>query len=258
MAQTIGYTNIEINYSAPSVKDRIIWGGVVPYEEVWRAGANEATTITFDKDVKIERQDLKAGTYALFVIPRASGKWTVVFNSDASLWGAYDYKEENDVLRVDVSPRFSERNTEEKLKYDIVYQDIENGYMLLSWEKLRLYVRLKVNTMDIAVAEIRNSLEQAPEDKRWKIEGQAAEFLLWAGQPGPAFAYSERSLRLKKTVWGYWIKANIHAELGDYRQALDAAQKAKALGSETDDAYYTRNKKEIARKIVLWEEALDK
>jgi tetratricopeptide (TPR) repeat protein len=258
VGQTIGYTHIEMEYSAPSVKERVIWGELVPYDEIWRAGANKATTITFDKDVEIERQPLKAGTYSFFVLPQPSGKWTVIFNTNTELWGAYEYKQEEDALRVEVSPRFSDRNSEERLKYEIVSQDIENGYILLSWEKLRLYIRLKVNTMDKAVAEIKEAISNASADNRWKLEGQAADFLLWVGQPGPAFAYAERALKLKETVWGYWIKANIHAELGDYRQALDAAQKAKAMGRETDDAYYTRNKKEIARKIVQWEEALDK
>jgi len=93
---------IKIDYSSPSVKGRKIFGGLVPYGEVWRTGANETTTIEFDKAVKVEGKDLAAGKYALFTIP-GENEWTIIFNKTAK-WGAYSYKKEDDVLRVTVKP----------------------------------------------------------------------------------------------------------------------------------------------------------
>ncbi|MBS1559436.1 MAG: DUF2911 domain-containing protein [Bacteroidetes bacterium] len=100
---TAGGAKIAINYSSPSVKGRKIFGGLEPYGKVWRTGANEATTFTVDKDVKIEGKTLAKGTYALFTIP-SENEWTVIFNKNAKQWGAFDYKESEDALRITVKP----------------------------------------------------------------------------------------------------------------------------------------------------------
>ena len=99
----IGAANVKIVYCQPSARGRKIMGGLVPYGEVWRTGANEATTIEIDKPVKIEGKDLAAGKYSLFTIP-GENEWTIIFNKDAKQWGAYKYKQEDDVLRVTVKP----------------------------------------------------------------------------------------------------------------------------------------------------------
>ncbi len=101
--QTIGTTSVHIMYGRPSVNDRDIFGGLVPYDEVWRTGANEATTITFSSDVTIEGQPLAAGTYGLFTLPTADS-WTFIFNNTADQWGAFDYDSAEDALRVTVQP----------------------------------------------------------------------------------------------------------------------------------------------------------
>lgn len=98
---TIGATKVEISYSQPSVRGRKIFGGLEAYGSVWRTGANEATTITFDKPVKIEGKDLAAGTYSLFTIPGETS-WTIIFNKEAKQWGAFKYQVSQDALRVDV------------------------------------------------------------------------------------------------------------------------------------------------------------
>lgn len=99
----IGAANVKVVYCQPSARGRQIMGGLVPYGEVWRTGANEATTIEFDKAVKIEGKDVPAGKYALFTIP-GENEWTVILNKDAKQWGAYKYDDKNDVLRVKVKP----------------------------------------------------------------------------------------------------------------------------------------------------------
>jgi Protein of unknown function (DUF2911) len=99
----IGAANVKIVYCQPSARGRKIMGGLVPYGEVWRTGANDATTIEFDKPVKIEGKDLAAGKYSLFSIP-GEKEWTIIINKEAKQWGAYKYKQENDVLRVTVVP----------------------------------------------------------------------------------------------------------------------------------------------------------
>jgi len=110
VSQTIGTTRITLEYHRPAVRGRKIWGSLVPYGQVWRAGANDATTIRFADAVKIHGHEVKAGTYALFMIPRLEG-WTVILNRRAKQWGAFEYDPRLDVLRLEVTPRTAS-NTE--------------------------------------------------------------------------------------------------------------------------------------------------
>jgi hypothetical protein len=128
---TAGGAQVTLEYGRPYVSGRKIWGSLVPYGQVWRAGADEATTITFDKPVKIEGQPLAAGQYALFLIPSESGAWTVIFNKVADQWGAYKYDAAQDALRVDVKPKDSPMV--ETLEYAVGQNRVE-----MRWEKLNV------------------------------------------------------------------------------------------------------------------------
>ena len=126
----IGQAKITINYSSPSVRDRKIWGWLVPYDKVWRAGANEATTFETDKDIRVAGKPLPAGKYGFFLIPRPTGPWVAVFNTVPDQWGAFKYDSTRDQLRVDVFPR-PVTDSMEVLAYNIT-----NEGFSLSWEKL--------------------------------------------------------------------------------------------------------------------------
>lgn len=130
---TAGSSKLVIQYGAPSVKGRVIWGDLVPYNEVWRTGANESTYVDFSSDVTVEGKLLPAGRYSLFTIPKASGNWTVIFNSEWDLeHGHFQYKEENDVLRVESTPQW-ESESQEQLSIAI-----ESPGIVVRWEKLKL------------------------------------------------------------------------------------------------------------------------
>ena len=103
VSQELGISKIEVTFARPAVKGRKIWGDVVPYGKVWRAGANSATVFTFSHAVKVAGRDLPAGSYGFFVIPNEKS-WTLILNRKAKQWGAYEYKAEEDVLRWDVTP----------------------------------------------------------------------------------------------------------------------------------------------------------
>jgi Protein of unknown function (DUF2911) len=126
--------NITIHYSSPSVKGRKIWGGLVPYDSVWRAGANEATTFETDNDIYIGGRLLPAGKYGFFLIPRENGNWTVIFNKVWMQWGAFKYDASKDQLRVEVSPEML-KDKEEMLAYNIT----TTGFSL-DWETLSIPV----------------------------------------------------------------------------------------------------------------------
>lgn len=135
----INGVDVTINYGAPSVRERKIWGTtIVKYDQVWRTGANSASTFEVNKDVRIEGQKLPAGKYGFFTIPRANGNWTIIFNSVPDQWGAYNYDESKDVLRVEVKAKASEMT--EMMKIDAV----SDGTISILWEKIA--VPFKVST----------------------------------------------------------------------------------------------------------------
>lgn len=138
MVGHIGEANIKINYGSPSVKGRNVWGALVPFGKVWRTGANEATTFTVDQSIQVNGQELAAGTYGLFTLPTEES-WQLIFNKTADQWGAYEYDENKDVLRVSVMPDSSEMLSE------MVEFVIEGDQLVLLWEKLKVPVQVSFN-----------------------------------------------------------------------------------------------------------------
>jgi hypothetical protein len=133
---TINGATIEINYGSPSVRGRKIWGELVPFNDVWRAGADEATTFETNKDLTIEGSKLPAGKYSFFVIPNKT-ECVIIFNKVAKQWGAYKYSDKKDQLRVKIKPQATESITE-KLVYKINANDI-----VLSWDNLNIGFNVK-------------------------------------------------------------------------------------------------------------------
>ncbi len=131
-----GSANVEIVYSRPSSRGRTMIGGNEPFGEVWRTGANEATTIQFDKAVKIEGKDLAAGKYALFTIP-GEKEWTIIFNKEHKQWGAYNYKKDEDALRVTV-PAGKAKSFVETFTIGV-----ENNQVTLAWENSQVAFNVK-------------------------------------------------------------------------------------------------------------------
>ena len=128
----IGKAVVTIHYSSPYVKGRKIWGGLVPYDSVWRAGANEATTFETTEDIMVQGKLLPAGKYAFFIIPKVNMAWTAVFNKVPDQWGAFKYDSSKDQLRVDVTPVTVPAN-KEMLEYTIT----PKGFAL-NWEMLSI------------------------------------------------------------------------------------------------------------------------
>ncbi len=139
--QSSGVANgvqVDIDYGSPFVKERKIWGELVPFDKIWRAGANDATAITFGSDVVINGKPVVAGTYALFMIPKEGQTWTVILNEEWSkeihgVWGSYDHKPEKDVLRFEVKPTFSE-DILESLTYTVTQKGLMFAWADASFE----------------------------------------------------------------------------------------------------------------------------
>ncbi len=141
LIQTVGFTEVRIDYSRPGVKKREIWGKLVPYDAVWRAGANEATKITFSTDITIEGKKLKKGSYSFFAIP-GKNEWTIIFNKVADQWGAFEYNESEDALRVKV--KTEKAIWQEWLSYTINKATDTSAVIRLEWEKIKVPFKIEV------------------------------------------------------------------------------------------------------------------
>ncbi len=252
VSYTIGLTEVAVNYSSPAVKERLIWGGVVPYDKVWRGGANEATTVSFSTDVNIEGQTLRAGKYALFFIP-GEKEWTVIFNKKTDQWGASSYDEALDEVRFTVEPKMNE-GLQERLIYTIHDMKMDMGYIKLSWEKMRLYLRFKTDVMEQAMSNIIASLGTTPPEKKWEIYAEGAQFLIDAnGNMDQALEWTKLSTDQFSSSWNWYIRAKVEAKKGDFSTAVASGTKCAELGLADDkDNYYEENKAEINAAIQGW------
>ncbi len=132
----INGATISINYGSPAVKERKIWGGLVPFDKVWRAGANDATTFETDKELTVEGKKLPAGKYSFFIIPNEK-ECVIIFNTEAKQWGAYKYDQSKDQLRVTVKQKTTDSSTER-----LVYT-IDKNAVIVSWEKWNIPISIK-------------------------------------------------------------------------------------------------------------------
>jgi hypothetical protein len=139
----IGDTHVHVDYSAPSVRGRNIWGGLVAYGRVWASGAHNATAISFDKEVRIDGHTVPAGKYAFFTVPGRE-EWTLILNENYDQHLADDYAKELDVLRVRVKPERVDQPAE-SLRYDIVATGEQNGKLTMSWDSLRVSLPIRTH-----------------------------------------------------------------------------------------------------------------
>jgi hypothetical protein len=155
VTQRIGITDITVNYHRPLANGRQIWGKVVPYGQVWRAGANENTTITFSDPVTIEGQPLDKGTYGLHMIP-GENQWTVIFSKNSKDWGSFTYRQEEDALRVNVKPQTAEAYN--ALAYDFDDVKADSTVVTMRWDKVAVPFKVEVKVNELVTASIHRQL----------------------------------------------------------------------------------------------------
>lgn len=270
--QKIGFTEVEVRYGSPSAKERDIWGSLVPYNVVWRAGANNATTIEFSTAVKVDGKSLTAGKYAFFLIPREQDKWTAIFNKTHDQWGAFKYDETQDALRVEVQPRYDVNQSAlwwEELKYSIHNQGHQYGQLEMDWAGMQISLELDTNYSDQFRKIVEERISKTKENSHWVIYLQGAEHLVdiegelqlaadWIQKSkksyDPAAEWNEQYYP-QSHILGHlhWTEAKLLALQGDYASALSSAQKMKGL----DESIYYKKKKDsqaIDMKMSEWKQ----
>jgi hypothetical protein len=234
VTQRIGITDVTISYHRPLVKGRTIWGKVVPYDEVWRTGANENTTITFTDPVSIEGKPLPKGVYGLFAIP-SQNQWTIIFSKVHTAWGSFSYKEADDALRVTVKPQAAELH--EALTYDFDDVKPDSTVATLRWEKVAVPFKIDVNVHDIVQASLHNQL-QGLAQYTWEGWDDAATYLLTNKYDlGEALQYEETSIRTEPRFDNFLTKSQILEAMGRKDEA-EAAKNAGLQRATAAQMYY--------------------
>ena len=231
LTQRIGITDITINYHRPLVKGRVIWGKVVPYGEVWRAGANENTTITVTDPVTVEGQPLATGTYGLHMIP-TENQWTVIFSKVYTAWGSFTYKQDNDALRITVKPQPSDFR--EALTYDFDDVKKDSAVATLRWEKIAVPFKIAVDVNETVKASLHNQL-QGLRQYTWEAWDDAASYLLANKfDLEEALQYEETSIRTEPRFDNFLTKSQILEAMGrkDESQAAQNEAIARATAAQ--------------------------
>lgn len=225
VSQHIGVCEVTISYCRPSARGRTIFGGLVPYDKVWRAGANEATTIQFSHDVLINNQSLAAGKYGLFFMPRADGDWTMILNKDWNQWGAYLYDPELDVLRTKTKrERLSESTG--LLTYAFSNVTKSEATLQLQWSDCQISIPITTDTH----LQTLSMIDQAVNDSRknWYVYSAAAQYHWYEHrQADPALKYINVAIALEAPNPAPWmLKSQILASQSKYDKAIAVAREA--------------------------------
>lgn len=241
--QVVGLTTVEIEYSRPGIKDRVIFGDLVPFNELWRTGANASTKVKFSDDVIIKGDTLRAGKYALFTIP-GEDEWTVIFNKDLET-GPAGYSEKEDVLRVDVQPKTITPAVESFL---IDINNIRNSSATidLAWENTLVSVPFEVRTDKHVMKNIKAVMGgptasdyYAAASYYYEEDKDMNQALDWVDMAIDAGA---------ERFWVLRMKAKIHADLNQYDQAIAAANRSSELAKEAGNEQYVKMNNESIEK----------
>ncbi len=233
--QRVGATDIEVVYSRPSRKDRQVFGNVVPFDKVWRTGANAATKITFSTPVKLNGTDVAAGSYALYTIP-GEDEWTIILNKGVGKSGT-QYDEKEDVMRFKTTPQ---QLSEQIETFMIEFNDLrdESATMNLVWDRTVVPVKIEIPLSDKLVPQIEAVMAS---DAKQKPYFQAAVFYYDHGQDlQKAKKWIEAAVAQNEAYYTVHWKAKILAKLGEKDAAIAAAKRSKELAEQAKDGAYIK------------------
>jgi hypothetical protein len=225
--QTIGLNDVTIVYSRPGVKGRKIWGGLVPWNAVWRTGANSATTFQVTEDSQVEGQPLPAGTYSLHTIP-GEKEWTIIFNKEANQWGSYSYDPAKDAVRIKVAPMPGP--AQEWLQFRFEDLTMNSARVVLAWENVQVpfTVKNQVDTNTRTIALLRDMVAKAKPNE-WQAYYRAGNYLVQNKlNMDEAGAWLDKAIAISPTPAVYYGKARYFDAAGKPKEAIAMIDKALA------------------------------
>lgn len=231
VTQVVGLSEVTIFYHRPGVKGREIWGKLLPYGEVWRAGANEPTLFTFSDEITIEGKKLPAGTYRFVVIPTL-GDWTVIFNSEVKNWGTV-YEAKYDTLRFSVTPQAGPH--EEWMSFSFTDLTPSSARVVLAWEKVRIGFKIEFNILARLQASVGT----------WQLLNAASRFALDNNMYFPeAMSWIDRSLAIEKNANTLRTKAELLAKAGKREEAITSGEEALKIFKAMDQSRMSQFQKD--------------
>jgi len=245
LKQDFSTSNIEINYSRPSMRGRKVFGGIVPFGEVWRTGANNATKITFGEDVTLNGHAIKAGTYALYTIP-SEKEWKIIINTGISNWGVSGFNEKDDVATFTV-PVTKTGETVQSFTISIDNITINSADIALAWENTKAVIKV-VAENDKRISDYLDAAISNPK----RPYQQAANYYLETGKNlDKAIEYADKAIAENpQGFWLYWLKARIYQKQNKKSDALAAANKSAEMAAATPYATeYKRNAEKLAQEM---------
>jgi tetratricopeptide (TPR) repeat protein len=237
VSQRLGVTDITITYHRPLAKDRKVFGTVVPYGQVWRAGANENTTIEFSDPVSIEGKSLDAGKYGLHMIPNED-HWTVIFSKANSAWGSFSYDEKEDALRVDVKPASTDEHNALTYEFDDLQPD--SVVTMLKWEKVAVPFKVSVDVNKYALEKLHKQMRGLVRFT-WDGWDDAANFIVDNDLDlNEALADADRSIGVEERFDNNLTKSRVLTAMHKDAEAGAALKQAMALASPLQLHVYAR------------------
>lgn len=242
--QSVGLSKVTVEYSRPAVRDRVIFGDLVPFGQMWRTGANASTKIEFSDDVTIEGKKIPAGKYALYTIPNKD-KWTIVFHKNLTYWGTggTQYKIEEDAARFEVKPMIT-KTAVESFTIQIENLRVDGADLTLAWADTKVSLPFTVNTDEQMQAQIDAFMNPEP---NYRPYYNAAAYYHETGKNlSQALAWVDEALKINKGFWIMHLKAKIQYDLKDYKGAIATANASKNAAMEANnDDYVALNEKLI-------------
>jgi hypothetical protein len=235
VSQRIGLTDVTVTYHRPAVNKREIWGKLVPYGDVWRAGANQNTTIELSTPATVGGKPVPAGTYGLHTLP-GQNEWSVMLSSTNTAWGSFSYDEKEDVIRFQVQPKPADM--EERLEYRFENPTDDSVDLVLQWEKLAVSIPIKIDLNATVTASLQKQLRGLGRFG-WQAWNQAAQWeLQHNGDLGQALKWADQSITTQKTFANMRTKAAVLEKQGDTAQAEALRADALKIANEADINLY--------------------
>jgi tetratricopeptide (TPR) repeat protein len=248
VTQKVGFNEVRIEYSRPSVRGRVIFDDLVPFGKIWRTGANASTKLSVKEELTVqENYKLSPGIYSIYTIPNKD-EWTIVINKDAWLWGAEGYRESMDAIRFNVKPQQLKEQVE---TFTIQFANICSSCadVQLLWDYTKVSFRISTNVEEQVLAQIK-TFTTNPEGKLAGEYYMAAKYYYDANRDmKQALEWTDKSLQYGPSAyWVMHLKAEIQAKLGDYKGAIETATTSRDMAKEkNDDSYVRMNDLEIAK-----------
>lgn len=237
ISQDLGLAHVTVNYSRPAMKGRAIFGNLVPFQKVWRTGANKITSITFDAPIKINGAELKTGSYGIYTIP-GKESWKVIINRDADQWGAYEYDKSKDVISFDVQP-LELNYLQEYLTIEFTEFTPTKAYVMISWEKTGVKFLIEHDVKSQIMSEI--SAETAKVEVTTETLFTSADYYFQNDYNLPqALAWATQVIAKEQEYWTYQLVARIAAKMNNCAVALSNAEKSMVLAKEAGDEAYIK------------------